>query len=84
MPVGAGSLKRTAKSVSTSKTEEAQVAENVEAKKQPAAKKTAPKTAPKTAAKTAAPRKKPAATVKKEEQIESTSSIKCELPVYLL
>ena len=64
MPVGAGSLKRTAKSVSTPKTEET-----------------------KSATKTTTTRKKPAAataTVKKEEQPESTSGIKCELPVYLL
>ncbi len=52
MSVGAGSLKRTAKSVSTPKAETAQAVETVE--------------------------------VKKEEQPESTSGIKCELPVYLL
>lgn len=57
MSVGAGSLKRTAKSVRTPKAEET---------------------------KTAVTGKKPAATVKKEEQPESTSGIKCELPVYLL
>lgn len=62
MSVGAGSLKRTAKSVSAPKTEET-----------------------KSATKTTTTRKKPAAaTVKKEEQPESTSGIKCELPVYLL
>lgn len=82
MSVGAGSLKRTAKSVSTSKTDNAQNTETVEVKRQTPAKQAAPK---KAAVKTTTAGKKAAAApVEKEEQPESTSGIKCELPVYLL
>ena len=42
MSVGAGSLKRTAKSVSTSKTDNAQNTETVEVKRQTPAKQAAP------------------------------------------
>ena len=80
MSVGAGSLKRTAKSVSTSKTDNVQNTEAVEVKRQTPAKQAAPK---KAAVKTTG-KKAAAAPVKKEEQLESTSGIKCELPVYLL
>ncbi len=81
MSVGAGSLKRTAKSVSTSKTDNAQNKETVEVKRQTPAKQAAPK---KAAFKTTTGKKAVAAPVEKEEQPESTSGIKCELPVYLL
>ena len=81
MSVGAGSLKRTAKSVSTSKTDNAQNKENVEVKRQTPAKQAAPK---KAAVKTTTGKNAAAAPVEKEEQPESTSGIKCELPVYLL
>lgn len=80
MSVGAGSLKRTAKSVSTSKTDNVQNTEAVEVKRQTPAKQAAPK---KAAVKTTG-KKAAAAPVEKEEQLESTSGIKCELPVYLL
>ena len=80
MSVGAGSLKRTAKSVSTSKTDNVQNTEAVEVKRQTPAKQAAPK---KAAVKTTG-KKAAAAPVKKEEQLKSTSGIKCELPVYLL
>lgn len=81
MSVGAGSLKRTAKSVSTSKTDNVQNTEVVEVKRQTPAKQAAPK---KAAVKTTTGKKAAAAPVEKEEQLESTSGIKCELPVYLL
>lgn len=81
MSVGAGSLKRTAKSVSTSKTDNVQNTETVEVKRQTPAKQAAPK---KAAVKTTTEKKAAAAPVEKEEQLESTSGIKCELPVYLL
>lgn len=81
MSVGAGSLKRTAKSVSTSKTDNVQNTEAVEVKRQTPAKQAAPK---KAAVKTTTEKKAAAAPVEKEEQLESTSGIKCELPVYLL
>lgn len=81
MSVGAGSLKRTAKSVSTSKTDNVQNTEAVEVKRQTPAKQAAPK---KAAVKTTTGKKAAAEPVKKEEQPESTSGIKCELPVYLL
>ena len=81
MSVGAGSLKRTATSVSTSKTDNAQNTETVEVKRQTPAKQAAPK---KAAVKTTTGKKTAAAPVEKEEQPESTSGIKCELPVYLL
>lgn len=81
MSVGAGSLKRTAKSVSTSKTDNVQNTEAVEVKRQTPAKQAAPK---KATVKTTTGKKAAAAPVEKEEQLESTSGIKCELPVYLL
>ena len=80
MSVGACSLKRTAKSVSTSKTDNVQNTEAVEVKRQTPAKQAAPK---KAAVKTTG-KKAAAAPVKKEDHPESTSGIKCELPVYLL
>ena len=87
MSVGTGSLKRTAKSVSSS----AKDAENSQTEKQAvktetvrrrtAAKTTDRAAAPKTAKRTAAAKKN---VVAADEKTEQTSGITCELPVYLL